>query len=261
MLALSVSVFISIGAKSIKTDSAGNVNILLLGVDNMTGYLNDAIYVASINFKKRTVNILHIPRDTRVKSETEYIKMNALPVVGNDDDLTMSIGKYINLPINYYVQININAFKSIVDSLGGVEYEVKEDMQYHDPVQNLTIDIKKGLQVIDGNKAEGIVRYRLYDTGEYGRMKEQESFLLALMQQKYDNKIIYKIYKEFSQDFSTNISNTEIFLFGKKLKGMNYNSINFYDLPGKYEQDNGIMYYYINFEEMDNLKKEVLGYK
>jgi anionic cell wall polymer biosynthesis LytR-Cps2A-Psr (LCP) family protein len=77
--------------------------------------------------------------------------------------------------------IDFEALESIVDSVGGVEIDVPFDMIYSDPYQDLYIDIKAGLQVLDGKNAVDFVRYRAeYAEGDLGRIDAQKKFMSAL---------------------------------------------------------------------------------
>lgn len=97
----------------------------------------------------------------------------------------------VNLCINidYTAQIDLESLELIVDSVGGVEIDVPFDMKYSDPYQDLYIDIKAGLQVLDGKNAVDFIRYREeYADGDLGRIDAQKQFMSSLF-----NKVINEI--------------------------------------------------------------------
>ena len=71
----------------------------------------------------------------------------------------MQLPIILEIPVNYYARINLEGFRNIIDILGGVEFNVPFDMLYDDPAQNLHISLEKGLQILDGVKAEQLVRF------------------------------------------------------------------------------------------------------
>lgn len=113
------------------------------------------------------------------------------------------VNKITGLDIKYYVKVDTVAFKKLVDEIGGVTFNVPIDMKYDSKRQNLHIDLKAGEQVLDGDKAEQVVRFRHNNDGstypyEYGmedlgRMKTQRAFLTALAKQTLKPENIFKI--------------------------------------------------------------------
>ena len=100
-----------------------------------------------------------------------------------------------------YVSININGFRKLVDHLDGVDIYVPYNMDYDDPLQDLSIHIPKGMQRLYGADAEGFVRFRqgyredgtMFDIGDTGRKKNQLYFLQQLIKQKGTIENIGKI--------------------------------------------------------------------
>ncbi len=90
------------------------------------------------------------------------------------------IGSTFGIYFDYYAIVSTDAFVKIVDAIGGVDIYVQEDMKYHDPLQNLHIDIKAGQQHLNGKQAEGFVRYRSgYVQADIARLDAQKIFLTA----------------------------------------------------------------------------------
>ena len=83
-----------------------------------------------------------------------------------------------------YMLVSLDAFVDIVDLMGGIEFDVPMDMFYEDPSQDLYIDLKAGLQKLDGYEAMGLVRFRKgYADQDLGRVDVQRQFISACMDQ------------------------------------------------------------------------------
>ena len=183
------------------------IQFLLLGVStDLGGKITDTIMVATYNPKNQTASLLSIPRDTYTGKDhskgTPNEKINALYTKGIDKILT-KVNELTGLDLKYYMVVDNEALIKLVDVIGGVEFNVPINMNYHDDTQGLSIELSKGEQVLDGNHAEQLLRFRKNDDGtgypaEYGsddigRMKTQRNFIMATAKQTLQAKNIFKI--------------------------------------------------------------------
>jgi len=166
-----------------------SINVLLLGVDRngtrgSNGKANtrtDTMILAGIDLARKKVSLLSIPRDSRVKIPGRgYEKINHAHVYGGPRLAMQTVEEFLGVPVRYYVRMDFEGFARVIDTLGGVEIEVERDMHYSDPYQDLEIDLKKGRQVLDGEKALQYVRFRQYVNGDIGRVQAQQKFIEAL---------------------------------------------------------------------------------
>jgi LCP family protein required for cell wall assembly len=164
------------------------VRILMLGEDN-TGLsgdrrgLSDTIMLISIDLDAKHLAALSIPRDTRIDLSTYgygMCKINAAHVYGGPAMTEMVVEQLIGIRPDYYIKTNIEGFKSLVDTLGGVEIYVEKDMHYRDRHGGLYINLKKGRQLLDGEKAMQYVRFRHDVMGDITRIERQQKFMKAL---------------------------------------------------------------------------------
>lgn len=184
------------------------LKVLLLGVSTDTSaVLTDTIMVASYNPKTQKASLLSIPRDTFIgKSEenvTTYNKINALYQTSTDKILA-AVNDLTGLDLKYYVVVDTEALIKLVDNvLEGVEFDVPIDMDYDDSSQDLHIHLKAGVQILDGEKAENLVRFRHNNNGssypsEYGdndigRMRTQREFITQVVKQTLQIKNLFKL--------------------------------------------------------------------
>jgi hypothetical protein len=140
--------------------------------------------------------------------------------------------------VDYYVHIDLEAFKKLVNAVDGVEFDVPKDMDYDDPVQDLHIHLKKGLQTLDGEHAMQLVRCRsVYSTADIGRIETQQAFLKAAMEQVLKNRDRLNI-KELADIFLTNVKTDldigEVGWLAKEFLKMDSTGISLQTLPADY---------------------------
>ena len=188
----------------------GEFKILLLGIStDQTGVdLTDTIIVASYNPNTQKATLLSIPRDTYIgktpSKASAYEKINSLYNRKHRPDETLeAVNKITGLDIEYYAVVKTEALIELVNAIGGVTFNVPMNMYYNDPTQDLKINLKKGEQLLDGDKAEQLVRFRHNDDGttypeEYGgedsgRMRTQREFIMATIKQTAKPGNIFKL--------------------------------------------------------------------
>ncbi len=208
-----------------------SVSGLLVGFDK-SKCLTDVIMVGYLDVSLKEMKLISIPRDIfidfrddkfkHIKERNQEIKINYCKLAdlywkaGKNDEILGDIKEVISIitgiDITYMATINTDSFKEVVDILGGVEFDVPRRMYYRDPEQGLNIDLEKGLQLLDGDKAEQLVRFRKSFKGgsftDIQRIEVQQNFLIALTNQLFEikdkNKIIDMIktcYQHIETDF------------------------------------------------------------
>ena len=179
-----------------------NTNVLIMATDE-ANTRTDTIMVAGFNKKTKSVSLLSVPRDSFVtvsdesyaKMNEEYpepgsksMKINAIHHFGGEkhgvDLLVKQVEDILDININYYIKVNFEAFKYIIDAVGGIDFYVPQNMEYHDPVQNLHISLQEGMQHLNGAQAEQVVRFRSgYANQDLGRVSVQQEFMKACISQ------------------------------------------------------------------------------
>ena len=225
----------------------GRINVLLLGLDK-GGYRSDTIMLASFDVKTKRVAVLSIPRDTRVYYNGSYEKINgSVGHSGREQSAMQAVKQLTGVPIHYYVSMEFDGFRNMIDILGGVYIDVPRDMKYSDPYQNLNINLKKGYQLLDGDKAEQFMRYRSgYADADIGRIHAQQIFVKETIKQKLTLENISRasdIFAEMKQCVNTNYSIADLVSQVDLLKGFDFNNIAQFDLPGEPRMINDLSYW------------------
>lgn len=266
----------ALGQDNEKLQDLDPFTVLILGVsDDIEVELTDTIIIASYNPKTQKATLVSIPRDTFVgknkNNATSYDKINAL-YQKNVNKTLEAVNKLTGLQIEHYIVINNNALIELVDAIGGVEFDVPIDMKYDDTSQDLHINLKKGLQVLNGEEAEGLVRFRKNNNGttyssEYGdndigRMRTQRDFLKAVAKQTLKLKNITKIknfMNIFKENVTTNITDwNTISAYIPYAVEFNTENIQMESLPGVSDKCNGLWFFVANTKETKTLISDLI---
>ena len=154
--------------------------ILLLGCDRASG-LADSILLVTVNEEEKQTTILQIPRDTYAEyTQKDYKKINGALATLGESGIKDFFSSALGVPIHYFAVVKLDLFCKIVDAVGGVDVDVPQKMEYHDPAQDLHISLHSGKQHLNGQAAEHFVRYRAgYVNADLGRLDAQKLFLRA----------------------------------------------------------------------------------
>ena len=196
------------GQSEEKLKNLEEFKVLILGIsEDISAPLTDTIMVASYNPRTQKAVLLSVPRDTFVGksqvSANSYDKINAVYQKQGAEGVLEDVNELTGLNIKYYVTISNNALVELVDEIGGVEFDVPIKMDYDSKKQNLHIHLEKGKQKLNGEQAEGLVRFRhnnngtsypsSYGDNDYGRMRTQRDFIKAVAKQTLTLKNITKV--------------------------------------------------------------------
>lgn len=160
------------------------LSILLLGID--TGAdgrtdkgRSDTMIVATINPTTKKTTFVSIPRDTMAEmtasGETSIQKINSAYEIGGAKTAKKTVSKLLNIPINYYLTLNMGGLAKIVDAVGGVTVTSNLTFTFNN------ITIKKGTHHLNGKQALSFARMRYDDPkGDYGRQLRQQQVIKAV---------------------------------------------------------------------------------
>ena len=265
----------AMGQDERKLEDLDPLTVLIMGVsEDISSKLTDTIMVASYNPKTQKATLLSIPRDTFIgknkNTATSYDKINALYQSSPEKTLA-AVNKITGLNIKYYVVISNNALVQLVDEIGGVEFNVPIDMNYDDSSQNLAIHLKKGVQKLNGEQAEGLVRFRKNNNGtsypsEYGdndlgRMRTQREFITEVAKQTLQLKNITKIgsfIDIIKENVTTNIKNwSTIKDYVAYAVDFNTANINAASIPGEAGYYNKLSFFIRDQKATDKLVKDL----
>lgn len=249
-----------IGSSAEKEKELQDIYLLVMGKsENMT----DTIMVVKYSAKNQSASMLSIPRDTFTGDDEKRArasdKINSKYINGGAQDTLKEVNELTGLNIRYYLIVDTKALRDLVDAIGGVEFDVPIDMDYDDVTQALHIHVKKGLQLLNGEQAEGVVRFRhnnnytsypvSYGDNDLGRMRTQREFLKILLKQLMKPANITKInnlLKIAQEEVETNIDWNTAKGYVPSLFGFNTNNLVTNALPGEAKYANGVAVFIAN---------------
>ena len=250
------------------------VNVLVMGVDLNTDIDPDVPEDEADIFKSRSdtmllvrldpathkVNLLSIPRDTRVEiPDVGLTKINHANWYGGPELASQVVSKTLNdVRIDRYVRISTGAFRELIDVVGGVEIFVPFRMFYEDKTQGLYIDLEPGLQNLNGQQAEGFSRFRNDNAGDIGRAQRQQTLLKALQKKLTNPLMITKVPQIFGvlqKYIDSDLSMGEMLAlvqFGLQLKS---DQLQMTLLPGRFSgpEEYDASYWVMDFAAMDRV--------
>ena len=235
---------------------------LLLGKSEA---MTDTIMVAKYSPSTGNAALLSIPRDSFVGSNpntaTASDKINSKYQISPQRTID-AVNELTGLNLKYYITVDTKALRDLVDAIGGVYFDVPIKMDYDDSSQDLYIHLEPGYQLLDGEKAEWLVRFRHNNNGtsysyEYGdndlgRMRTQREFLMAVAKQTLKLENITKIndiMNVIEQEVETNIDFDTMMEYAPALLNINADNIQTNMLPGTPQYCNGVAVYLVDKDE------------
>ncbi|MDO3409191.1 LCP family protein [Saccharibacillus sp. CPCC 101409] len=260
-----------------KSAASQPIAMALLGTDfrQETGTnLTDVVMVAAMNPDTDTATVVSIPRDSQIlldgykvrKINAYYPHFLAEQKKGGEDakeEMKTMLGKYFNTPLDYVTVVNFNTLKDVVDALGGVEVDVDMDMCYKTQADNTNIDLKKGLQTLDGEEALGYARYRhttntitmdgkdlcadnkTKESSDIERNKRQQQLIGSVLDKLKSFNAITKsgaLIEAVADNTDTDIENKQVMNLARTYWNLPKENIKFMQVTGPWDRKTGFVY-------------------
>lgn len=258
--------------EKIKPKNKDEILFLLLGLDTYdvtkaTRGRTDTIILTSFNFKTGDINMMSIPRDTKLLIEDKLDQINHAHVYGGIDLTLATVRDFLNVDVEHFVKVDYRAVEEIVDSIGGVEIDVPRRMKYDDTTKGkeFHVDLQAGLQTLDGDKSIQFLRWRKnndntqYPDADVGRVRSQQMFMKELVKQTLKPKNILKVDKLAKTYFDyvdTNIPLDTVLKAAWAARNVDLENMDTITLPG---EGDGVKYFVYNREEVDNVVADMFG--
>lgn len=261
------------------------IAMLLLGTDYRpeTGtHLSDVIMVIAMNPKTKSATIVSLPRDTRFQMKgyrtnklnsfyPKFLAAEKKSGISAKEEMKTMLSKYMDLPLDYTTVLNFQGFRDVVNALGGVDVSVDADMCYVDKADGTNINLKKGAQHLNGDKALDYVRYRKSNckpktkpSNDFERNQRQNEVLHALIDQtKSLNGVIGagKAIESIGDNMTTDLESEQIKNIIAAYWSISKENVTFIPVTGDWKSP----YVYINDSELNKakqaLKDELAGTK
>lgn len=226
-------IVINEGVEQLASLGEGYLNVALFGVDSREGDLEkntrtDCIIVASLNKETKEIKMASVYRDTLLDlSEGTLQKCNAAYSFGGPKQAINMLNMNLDLDIQNYVTVDFGVVAEVVDLLGGLDIEIKEEEV--EPLNKFVYETGQvagkeahfvggsGIQHLDGVQATTYARIRSTAGGDFTRTERQRLVIEKIVEKmmKSDLATINKIIDEVFPTISTNFTMTEILSYAK----------------------------------------------
>lgn len=246
------------GGLPVSMDEREPYTVLVMGVDQRENDVgrSDTMIVLSVNPSKESILMFNIPRDTR----TEIIghgttdKINHAYAFGGVNMAIQTVENFLQVPINYYIKVNMEGFSQVIDLLGGVKVDNQFAFQYEG------YDFKEGSLELNGSEALAYSRMRYDDPrGDFGRNARQREVLTQTLKNSLQVSNIVRVQSMLDQvgnNVKTDITFEEMKKFITEYRS-DLNRIDTLELVGQGKKINGIYYYLVDSAEKDRIHNEI----
>lgn len=247
--------------------SQNRVNILMMGInDGMT----DTLMLGSYDLDDKHVDVISIPRDTYYPREgarsAAEKKINCIYSVKKAVGTATAVSDILmGMPINYYVVVDYDVVKKVVDSMGGVPMNITFHMHYNDPYDKppLKIDIPEGYQVLSGNKAVEFLRFRKgsdgyagYPEGDIGRIKAQQEFVKSAFRRALGFSLP-KVVKTTMENVDSDLPLGVATKLAAGAIGLDGEDMQTHMIPGKSGTKDGLSYWFPDEDGIEELLNSI----
>ena len=225
-----------------KPEDKTRETVLLIGTDSRPGEPGgntDVLILTSIDPKNERIEMLSIPRDTKVMyPDGTYAKVNQALMLGGPNLTKSLMTELTGQPIDNYALTHFGGLVDIINTIGGITINVPERMYYNtgDKQYNI-INLHKGVQTLNGVQALGFVRFRHDALGDIGRTERQQQFLKALSEKLLQPDNIPKLptlIREFWGTMDTDMSLLDVLKLGARADTYRGYQIIHETLPGSF---------------------------
>lgn len=231
---------------------------LFAGVDSTgekTNTRTDTLMLVLMNNATKSIDIISIPRDTRVYIEGELDKINAAHSYGGMDMTIKTIRDFLGIDLDYYCEVSFQAVVDGVDALGGIDIDVKE------PIAQAQ-GMNPGIHTFNGEQALNYVRFRKgYSNADLGRIATQQDFVVQFIKELSRPTNLLRlpmVFSKVSSNMDTNIDYKNLISFGWTFKNISEAQITTYTIPGYPDTIDGISYYIPDTEATIDIRNQVL---
>lgn len=234
-------------------------------VAGISGGNTDTMLLGAYDVPNQKLSVMSLPRDTYVKWKGSTVLINSIYSRGGGEDggiqaLETVVGELTGVVPDYYVLVEWEAVGELVEAIGGVWFEVPFDMYCNDLSQGFKIDLKKGYQLLDGDKAMQLLRYRInsvgdtgridysygYSNGDLGRIETQQAFLKATLEKCLQPDVLLPKLTEyiriFQENVETDLTVSNMAYFAKSaVGGLDMDNVEFITLPNKSAGDDHLL--------------------
>lgn len=243
-----------------EVEKKDEVSLLFCGTDE-SGLRTDTIMYMQYDTINNQLYMMSIPRDTYTTNSYAYKKINNIYTGGkHTDELIKEIEQMLDTKIDYYCIINLDMIKEVVDQIGGLDINIKEEVWKRDKKTNeWSLFLKPGQQTLNAKQVEKLVRNRDYSKGDIQREEVQREVMTALIENMMKKENLLKIpgiAKVIVQNTDTDITVREAICYASEIKDIDTKNTVSTVMPWEYYTLNGVSYVKVDSKEAARIIKE-----
>jgi len=278
LISISLFIFFFYTSKVFQFIGQGKrINILVLGCDELE-FAKHADVLMLISYEPRTrfLDVLSIPRDTKVPCSKElswrrYRKISEIYALVYKKSKTIreaclsskkALEDVLEMEIPFYLQINYQGVVNIIDTIGGITVNIDEPMDYDDNAGDLHIHFTVGEKRLDGSEVLEYVRFRESILGDRGRIERQQRIFKLLTEKLRDPKMLLKfpkIYRNIRNNIWTNLNFWDFLALANEVRSFDYKNLRVQSLPGKSEYIRGVDYWVLDEKMAEEVVQVIMN--
>lgn len=241
------------------------VSLLFCGTDE-SGLRTDTIIYMQYDTVHDKLYMMSIPRDTYTTNPYAYKKINNIYTGGKHTDALVSeVESMLDVNIDYYCVIKLDMIKKVVDQIGGLDINIKEEIWKRNKKTNeWYLFLKPGEQTLNAKQVEKLVRNRDYSQGDIQREKVQRDVMTALIENMLQAENLIKIPSIANiivENTDTDITVREAISYASEIKDIDTKNVVSTVMPWEYYTLNGVSYVKVDTEEASRIIREEWVYK
>ncbi len=211
--------------------------ILVSGIDDAGGGCDTNLLVR-LDVPGGRIDAVSLPRDTLLHTERHSNKLNFAYASGGTDRLRADVERLLGVPVDSSVTVDLKGFVTLIDRIGGVDFDVPVDMDYDDPAQNLHIHYEQGPRHLSGQQAMEVVRWRKNNAGggyadaDLGRIATQQAFIKAAARQALRLRNVPALAQLLSSCVRTDLTAANLAWLAGEAAKIGTEGLYFHTLPG-----------------------------
>ena len=188
------------------------INVLVCVLDKDNKNLDPKFTLVGFDNDSQTITVGEIPANETIVGKEKKLSAKGHFEYGGARYLRDAIVNHYGIVVQKYISASLPEVETFVDKLGGVNYNIKQTMQFANQEGNLITNLVKGKQKLNGNQYCQFLRYDKWKSAKQKR-QNREDLLATLLNEhiaEFDSETILKIYKSVANKIDTDISIVEM---------------------------------------------------
>lgn len=235
---------------------------LFMGIRDSSARQADSLVLTALDRKNQSLYAVSLPGNTKIsKDENELLLLKDVYADGGAERTVSAVENLLHIRIGNYAVFDEAVFSALLDRYGGMDFYIERDMYHEDEMREPDIQLRQGVQEIDGKSVVQYMRYIDAEDGEIGRLQREERLLKALWQEKRgDFRLpLWWMIRSHWELPDTNLTADEAASAFYDILGFPEENVHFIILPGEEKKINDRPAWQVNPVEVQKVVGLMLG--